>query len=35
MTDIAHALADTLLALTRIPSPIGEEAELCDYVERD
>ncbi len=33
MTDIAHALVDTLLALTRIPSPIGQEAELCDHVE--
>jgi succinyl-diaminopimelate desuccinylase len=33
MTDIGHALRDTLLALTRIPSPIGEEAELCDHVE--
>ena len=33
MTDIQHALRDTLLALTRIPSPIGEEAELCDHVE--
>lgn len=33
MTEIAHALRDTLLALTRIPSPIGEEAELCDHVE--
>ena len=33
MTDIDHALRDTLLALTRIPSPIGEEAELCDHVE--
>ena len=33
MTEIAHALCDTLLALTRIPSPIGEEAELCDHVE--
>lgn len=33
MTEIAHALRDTLLALTRIPSPIGEEAALCDHVE--
>jgi len=33
MTEIAHALRDTLLALARIPSPIGEEAQLCDYVE--
>lgn len=33
MTDVAHALRDTLLALTRIPSPIGEEAALCTYVE--
>jgi len=33
MTEIAPALRDTLLALCRIPSPIGEEAALCDYVE--
>jgi len=33
MTELADALRDTLLALTRIPSPIGEEAELCDHVE--
>ena len=33
MTDIGRSLSDTLLALTRIPSPIGEEARLCDYVE--
>jgi len=33
MTEIAHALRDTLLDLARIPSPIGEEAELCDHVE--
>jgi succinyl-diaminopimelate desuccinylase len=34
MTEIALALRDTLLALTRIPSPIGEEAELCDHVQQ-
>lgn len=34
MTDLDHALRDTLLELTRIPSPIGEEAALCDHVER-
>jgi succinyl-diaminopimelate desuccinylase len=33
MTAIADALRDTLLDLARIPSPIGEEAELCDHVE--
>ena len=33
MTEIADALRDTLLDLARIPSPIGEEAELCDHVE--
>ncbi len=33
MTELAHALRDTLLALTRIPSPIGDEKELCDHVE--
>jgi succinyl-diaminopimelate desuccinylase len=31
--ELERALSDTLLALTRIPSPIGEEAELCDYVQ--
>jgi succinyl-diaminopimelate desuccinylase len=33
MTEIADALRDTLLDLVRIPSPIGEEAALCDHVE--
>ncbi|MGB5809912.1 MAG: succinyl-diaminopimelate desuccinylase [Polyangiales bacterium] len=33
MTDVSEALRDTLLALTAIPSPIGEEAALCDHVE--
>lgn len=33
MTDVSQALSDTLLALARIPSPIGEEAALCDHVE--
>ena len=33
MTDLSEALARTLLELTGIPSPIGEEAALCDYVE--
>ena len=33
MTEIVDALRDTLLDLARIPSPIGEEAELCDHVE--
>ena len=33
MTDVSQALPDTLLALARIPSPIGEEAALCDHVE--
>lgn len=28
------ALADTLLALVRVPSPIGEEKALCDAVEQ-
>lgn len=32
MTDIADALRDTLLTLTRIPSPIGEETALCEHV---
>lgn len=34
MTDVPESLADTLLALSAIPSPIGEEAALCDYVEQ-
>lgn len=29
---LAHSLRDTLLALTRIKSPIGEEKELCEYL---
>lgn len=33
MNDVSQALSDTLLALARIPSPIGEEAALCDHVE--
>jgi succinyl-diaminopimelate desuccinylase len=30
---VDQALAQTLLDLTRIPSPIGEEAALCDHVQ--
>lgn len=33
MIDVADGLRDTLLSLTRIPSPIGEEVELCDHVQ--
>jgi succinyl-diaminopimelate desuccinylase len=33
MSDLAASLAQTLLELTRIPSPIGEERALCDHVE--
>ena len=33
MTDIPNALRETLLSLTGIASPIGEEAQLCDHVE--
>jgi succinyl-diaminopimelate desuccinylase len=33
MKDVADGLRETLLALTRIPSPIGEEAALCDHIE--
>jgi len=33
MTEIAQALRETLLTLCRIPSPIGEEAALCDHIE--
>lgn len=30
---LASSLAETLLEITRIPSPIGEERALCDHVE--
>ncbi|MEM7137127.1 MAG: succinyl-diaminopimelate desuccinylase [Myxococcota bacterium] len=33
MVDMSQPLRDTLLALAAIPSPIGEEAALCDHVE--
>lgn len=33
MSDLAQSLAETLLAITQIPSPIGEEKALCDYVQ--
>ena len=33
MSETAHALRDTLLSLTAIPSPIGHEKALCDHVE--
>ena len=33
MSQLARSLADTLLEITRIPSPIGEERALCDHVE--
>ena len=33
MSDLARSLSHTLLELTRIKSPIGEERELCDYVQ--
>lgn len=32
--DLASRLRDTLLEITRIDSPIGEEKALCDHVER-
>jgi succinyl-diaminopimelate desuccinylase len=32
-SDLRPSLEQTLLHLTRIPSPIGEEKALCDYVE--
>ncbi len=32
MTDLDDELRDTLLAITRIPSPIGEERALCDHL---
>lgn len=34
MTDLAARLAHSTLALCRIPSPIGEERQLADHVER-
>ncbi|MDB4977151.1 MAG: peptidase [Myxococcaceae bacterium] len=33
MPDLARSLAHTLLELTTIKSPIGEERELCDHVQ--
>ncbi len=33
MSDLARALADTLLEITAIDSVIGQEKELCDHVE--
>src|SRR5687767_11486541 len=33
MADLSQALANTLLEITAIPSPIGEEKALCDHVE--
>ena len=34
MSEEASALRDTLLEITRIDSPIGEEKALCDHVEQ-
>lgn len=34
MSDLEQALRETLLELTQIPSPIGEEKAICDHVER-
>ena len=33
MAELSRSLSDTLLEITRIPSPIGEEKALCDHVE--
>jgi succinyl-diaminopimelate desuccinylase len=33
MTELARSLAQTLLEITAIPSPIGEERALCDHVQ--
>ncbi len=33
MAELSRALTETLLEITRIPSPIGEEKALCDHVE--
>jgi succinyl-diaminopimelate desuccinylase len=33
MSDLQRSLTDTLLRITCIPSPIGEERALCDYLE--
>ncbi len=32
-SSLTEALAQTLLEITQIPSPIGEERELCDWIE--
>ncbi len=32
--ELAQALTQTLLDITRIPSPIGEEKALCDHIEQ-
>lgn len=32
--ELAQALQQTLLDITRIPSPIGEEKALCDHIEQ-
>jgi len=34
MTEASETLPNTLLELAAIPSPIGEEAVLCDHVQR-
>jgi succinyl-diaminopimelate desuccinylase len=34
MTELASSLAHTLLEIVSIKSPIGEERELCDHVQR-
>lgn len=31
--DVSRSLRETLLEITRIPSPIGEEKALCDHVQ--
>jgi succinyl-diaminopimelate desuccinylase len=33
MADLRRSLTETLLEITRIPSPIGEERALCDHLE--
>lgn len=33
MSDLGKSLADTLLELTRIASPTGEERAICDHIE--
>ena len=33
MAELSRSLNETLLEITSIPSPIGEEKALCDHVQ--